>query len=93
MKYVTKPEYIDAIQWTKQLMIATTPIPGVHFEKFVPTGHWSDRFNEIPDGPWVEDRDKRKIILNEGDFIITYSDGTFGVMDEKTFHETYQLSR
>ena len=82
-KFKTKPEFVEAEQWFKG-----KSVEGVIEKKFVPSGHWSDRFEDHPD-VFIE-TPMGKIGVYEGNWIITDAKGSKWVFTSEKFDKTYE---
>lgn len=86
--YVKKPEYVQAVQWNGE-----DKLTGISFEKFVPSGSFHDRFNDIPDGPWViiNGKQDHKRQINKGDYLIVQPNGLYDVLPPHVFENLYNV--
>lgn len=76
---------VDAEQYTKD-----SKIDCVIIGKTSNTGHWSDRFDDTPDGPYIQSL-SYKLKINEGDWVIYHKDGDKSVLTDKQFKKNYEL--
>ena len=52
------------------------------------TGHWSDRFDDTPDGPYVQGPEY-KYRIKHGDWVIIHKNGDKYVMTNEEFENKY----
>ena len=61
----------------------------VKIGKSANTGHWSDRFDDTPDGPYVQGEEyKHKVAI--GDWVILSEDNRLFVLSDKEFKQKYE---
>lgn len=89
MKYKTRPIYIEAVHFTKEVALKyfqdRLPILG----KLHPSGTYNLVRNEVYTA-YIQIFAATILKANLGDWVIKYSDGSFGVLSDSKFMITYE---
>jgi hypothetical protein len=78
--FKAKPEYVEAEQWNGENGHLNVVIP----KPYIPSGNWSDRFDDTPDYPYIQIQGS-KYRVEKGDYIVTYPSGWLKVMKPHEF--------